>query len=325
MAEVKISIIVPAYNAEKYLERCVTSLLKQDLSSDEYEIIVINDGSTDRTGIILDEYSNRFPNLNCITVPNGGVSEARNRGCKEARGKYFLFVDADDWIQTNVLQAIYESLEKDDLDVLVMDFQYWGEKGELPKDFNQLPENHSLDAEVLSGNNFMQRFLPRVVWCNAYRTDFWREHNLSFLPIRHEDEEIIPKIFYYAKRVRFLPVKFYCYYKNQDSFMMNYDERACFYMLQAMESLDAFRQECVKDKDLNLFLKNLIAKRLLTTFRRGIRWGMPASVQREMISGMKERGFAPLPKGKGFIRTFLYNHCPSLFIAYYRAKEKRAF
>jgi len=96
MAEIKMSIIVPAYNAEKYLERCLDSLVNQDLSTKEYEVIVINDGSTDRTGAILHEYSNRYSYFHCITVENSGVSEARNYGCRKAKGKYFLFVDADD-------------------------------------------------------------------------------------------------------------------------------------------------------------------------------------------------------------------------------------
>lgn len=112
MAEIKISIIVPAYNAEKYLERCLDSLVNQDLPTGEYEVIVINDGSTDRTEAILHEYSGRYSNVHYVTIENRGVSEARNYGCREARGKYFLFVDADDWIQSNVLQYVYDSLEK---------------------------------------------------------------------------------------------------------------------------------------------------------------------------------------------------------------------
>ncbi len=323
MIEKKISIIVPAYNAERYLERCLTSLLKQDLPSNEYEIIVINDGSTDRTGEILDVYSVRFPNLSYVTVVNGGVSEARNYGCSKSTGKYFLFVDADDWLQTNVLQNIYASLEKDRLDVLVMDYHHFSEDRELPKEFGHVPDCLKPGADVFSGTDFMQKYLPQVVWSNAYRTAFWKEHDFSFLPIRHEDEELIPKIFYYAERVKFLPIAFYYYYKNPYSFMMNYDERACFYMLQAMESLDVFRRECVKSEEVSLFLKNLISRRLLTTLRTGIRWGVSASVQREMLKKMKEKGLTPLPKGKSIMHVFLYNHCPSLFIAYYRMKEKK--
>ena len=208
MAEIKMSIIVPAYNAEKYLERCLDSLVNQDLSTKEYEVIVINDGSTDRTGAILHEYSNRYSYFHCITVENSGVSEARNYGCRKAKGKYFLFVDADDWIQSNVLQYVYDSLEKDELDILVMDFQYWDEKGKLPKEFNRVSDEKVLSAQVWSGTDFMQQFLPQVVWCNAYRASFWQEHKLKFLPIRHEDEEIIPRIFFYARRVKYSSIIF---------------------------------------------------------------------------------------------------------------------
>ncbi len=323
MAEIKMSIIVPAYNAEKYLERCLDSLVNQDLSTKEYEVIVINDGSTDRTGAILHEYSNRYSYFHCITVENSGVSEARNYGCRKAKGKYFLFVDADDWIQSNVLQYVYDSLEKDELDILVMDFQYWDEKGKLPKEFNRVSDEKVLSAQVWSGTDFMQQFLPQVVWCNAYRASFWQEHKLKFLPIRHEDEEIIPRIFFYARRVKYSSIIFYHYYKNSDSFMMNYDEHASLYMLQAMESLEAFRQKNVKTEKKNSFFKNLIARRLLTTFRIGIRKGIPARFQHEMIVQMKAKGLSPLPKGKGIMHIFLYKYAPSLFIAYYRSKEKR--
>lgn len=92
MAEIKMSIIVPAYNAEKYLERCLDSLVNQDLSTKEYEVIVINDGSTDRTGAILHEYSNRYSYFHCITVENSGVSEARNYGCRKLKENIFYLL-----------------------------------------------------------------------------------------------------------------------------------------------------------------------------------------------------------------------------------------
>lgn len=322
MAEKKMSIIIPAYNAERYLERCLVSLLQQDMSSDEYEIIVINDGSTDKTENILYSYSTRYSNLIYVTVENRGVSEARNYGCQKAIGKYFLFVDADDWIQDNVLCKIYEALEKDNLDILVMDYHHWGDSGELPKEFGHIPDSIKADSKISSGTDFMQKYMPRAVWGNAYRMDFWKEHTFSFLPIRHEDEELIPRVFYYAARVKFLPVTFYYYYRNSDSFMMNYYGQACFSMLQAMESLNAFRQKYIDDKDLDLFLKNLIAKRLLTAFRKGISFGAPKSVQREMIKKMKAKGLTPLSQEKRGIREIMYRYFPDMFIFYYRIKTR---
>lgn len=323
MSEVKISIVVPAYNAEKYLERCLDSLICQDLPAGEYEVIVVNDGSADRTGEILQEYAGRYAHLRYFTVENGGVSEARNLGCREARGKYLLFVDAGDRLQANVLQSVYGALEEEGLDILVMEYRYWDEQGELPKMFGVVREKKAqlLLSRVWSGVGFMQQFLPQVVWCSAYRTSFWRENHLKFLPIRHEDEEILPKIFYYARRVKYSRAVLYHYYKNAGSFMMNYDERAALYMLRAMESLDAFRRECVKEGEVSLFLKDLTARRLLSAFRKSILYGMPAAFQRELIGQMNARGLAPTPKKKGKVHAWVYRHSPSLFIAFYRFRK----
>ena len=105
--------------------------------------------------------------------------------------------------------------------------------------------------------------------------------------------------------------------------MMNYDGQACFQMLQAMESLDTFRQKYIKDKDLDIFFKNLIAKRLLTAFRKSICFGAPKSVQREMVKKMKEKGLTPLSQEKQGGHALLYRCFPNIFISYYRIKTQR--
>lgn len=318
----KFSIIVPAYNAEKYLARCIDSLLQQDLSVNEYEIVIVNDGSTDDTREIVEDYSKQVSNIRSFTVTNRGVSEARNYGCNEAVGKYFLFVDADDWIKSNVLQSLYEKMESEQLDLLVMDYRYWGVNGELPKALHFAKQCKD-GTDVLSGTEFMQECLPPVVWSIVYRASFWREHDFRFLPIRHEDEELIPRVFYFAERVKFLPLDFYNYYQNQGSFMMNYDERSCFYMLRAMESLDRFRLEHVKESRMNLFFQNLIARNLLKSFKRSIRWGAPSEIQKKMIAEMKKSGLTPVMVNKGGFYAVLYNYLPLFFVAYYRLKLRK--
>lgn len=318
----KFSIIVPAYNAERYLARCIDSLLQQDLSVNEYEIVIVNDGSTDDTREIVEDYSKQVSNIRSFTVTNRGVSEARNYGCNEAVGKYFLFVDADDWIKSNVLQSLYEKMESEQLDLLVMDYRYWGVNGELPKALHFAKQCKD-GTDVLSGTEFMQKCLPPVVWSIVYRASFWREHDFRLLPIRHEDEELIPRVFYFAERVKFLPLDFYNYYQNQGSFMMNYDECSCFYMLRAMESLDSFRLQHVKGNRMNFFFQNLIARNLLKSLKRSIQWGAPVSIQQKMIVEMKKKGLAPLPGGKSFFYRWLYRCSSTLFIFYYRMKLKK--
>lgn len=318
----KFSIIVPIYNAERYLERCLTSLFMQDLQPEEYEIIAVNDGSADASEQILQRLSTEHSHLKWVTTVNRGVSEARNYGCQMACGKYLLFVDADDYVQPNLLRQIYDILENHQLDVLVMDYTYWDEKGQKHL-FSDTYKHRELPTQVMRGKEFMQKCLPQVVWCSAYRTAFWREHHLSYLPIRHEDEEILPRIFYFAERVFFHPVNFYSYVRNPGSFMMNYDVKACHNLIQAMQSVDCFRKQYVKENVVDLFLRNLISARLLSAVVNGAKNGFSQAELLEVVQTIKKCGLSPLPKGKGGFHKFLYAYLPSCFVAYYRFKKKK--
>ena len=102
----KVSVIVPVYNLEKYIGRCLDSLINQDF--DRYEIIVVNDGSTDNTGKICDEYSDKYDFVKTIHKSNGGVSSARNEGIKAAQGEYVMFVDGDDYVTSDYISTMYQ-------------------------------------------------------------------------------------------------------------------------------------------------------------------------------------------------------------------------
>lgn len=319
---IKFSIIVPVYNAEKYLERCLKSLFMQDMDSEEYEVIAINDGSEDASESILQQLAQFHSNLKWITTPNRGVSEARNLGCGMARGRYLLFVDSDDYVAPNVFLEVYEQLEKEQLDILVMDYTFWDEHDRQHL-FSELDKRYTGCTEVMDGKLFMQRCLPQVVWCSAYRTEFWRQHHLSYLPIRHEDEEILPRIFYYAKRVMFHPVMLYYYFRNPDSFMMNYDVKACHHLISAMKSVDRFRQQHVKEPTLNVYFQNLIASRLLSTVVHGVRCGLSHKELLGVVHELKKSKLAPLPQGKNAMHKVLYKYLPACYVAYYRMKKKR--
>ena len=142
MHELKLSIIVPIYNVEQFLRKCVESLLAQDLDPAEYEIILVDDGSSDNCPAICDEYAKLsetnqqssiaetasnyqpvMPRIKVIHQPNGGLSAARNSGLKVAEGKYVQFVDSDDYLQPNVLRGLVEQMEHEDLDVLRFKWQ----------------------------------------------------------------------------------------------------------------------------------------------------------------------------------------------------------
>ena len=115
-----ISLIAPAYNVEKYIEACVHSCENQDLPRDSYEIIIVNDGSTDSTYSTIERLSGVYENIRIVTQKNQGLSVARNNGFKLARGKYVWFIDSDDCISSNCLGKCLEIMERDDLDALVV-------------------------------------------------------------------------------------------------------------------------------------------------------------------------------------------------------------
>ncbi len=119
----KLSVIVPVYKVEQYLPKCVDSLLCQDLPPEEYEIILIDDGSPDRCGAICDEYAAGHPHIKVIHRPNGGLSAARNTGIEVAQGQYVQFVDSDDYLEPNVLKFLVGKMEHNQLDVLRFNYQ----------------------------------------------------------------------------------------------------------------------------------------------------------------------------------------------------------
>ena len=125
-----ISIIVPIYNSEKYLKKCIDSIINQ--TKKELEIILINDGSTDNSEKIIKEYKDK--RIKYIKNTNQGIGTTRNQGIKEATGKYLMFIDSDDYIENNACELLYNKAEKDNLDMVVCDFYREKEDGEKKED-----------------------------------------------------------------------------------------------------------------------------------------------------------------------------------------------
>lgn len=111
----KISVIVPVYNVSQYLRKCIDSILEQDYKN--FEIILINDGSTDDSGKICDEYAGKYKNINVYHQKNGGISSARNLGVSKVTGKYIAFVDSDDFIMKDFLSSMYSNLKNNNVDI----------------------------------------------------------------------------------------------------------------------------------------------------------------------------------------------------------------
>lgn len=166
-----ISIIVPIYNAEKYLDECLDSLVNQDVSMDEYEIICIDDGSTDQSGTILDRYAEQYENIKAIHKKNEGVSVARNLGIEMANGDYIWFVDSDDLITHNVLSGINNVLQNKNPDILFV----------KPLSFNDGYDTTSLKNGNISEDKTTELFCDWL-WTRLFKKSIIIDSNIRFNP-----------------------------------------------------------------------------------------------------------------------------------------------
>ncbi len=196
----KLSVIVPIYNVAPYLCKCVDSLLMQDIQ--DYEIILVNDGSTDNSCEIAQRYADTYTNIKLISQENKGLSVARNVGIKQANGKYILFVDSDDYLQPNTLGALLEQAERDDLDVLRFRYQNVRETGEAFAPYKDMTNYNDYSADVTDGLTF----LNERMWVQCYACQFIVKTEIAkqelFTPsIYFEDTDWTPRMLLRAKRV----------------------------------------------------------------------------------------------------------------------------
>lgn len=310
----QLSIIIPAYNAVNYLRRCVESLVHQDLSEGCYEAIVINDGSTDDTQILIDKLCSEYSFLKSITTINRGLSLARNRGIEEAAGEFLFFLDADDTLSEGSLGAIYNEMVKYELDMMLVNYRHIASNGKLLK----IPFHMDGNSLVpVTGKEFLLHdTYPPMVCMYAYRRSFLVDNKLVMIPIGHEDEEFTPRAICLARRIKYYPLLVYNYFQNIDSYMNRYKESNFLYFIEAMGSLNRFKQMYSEDLEVKRYFENHIARTILRLFKNSIIRGYQN--QHSMVDKMHEVGLGFLKPKKMNFYYCLLNISPLLFEKYYR-------
>jgi len=190
---VKLSIIVPIYNVEQYLHKCVDSLLAQDVSSSEYEIILVDDGSPDECPQICDSYAAEHNNIRVIHRENGGLSAARNSGIEIAQGKYIMFVDPDDYIEPNVLGKLMSQVERDNLDVLRYRLQYVNLQYEVYNPYKSDPfKGNNYSSEPTDGVSFLNSRMSTAcyAWAFILRRELIISNQCSVVSSQIEDKRL---------------------------------------------------------------------------------------------------------------------------------------
>lgn len=202
----KISIIVPVYNTEKYLEKCLESLINQTLK--DIEIICVNDGSTDKSVEILNNFAKKDKRIKIISQKNKGQSAARNEGIKIAKGKYIGFLDSDDWADRTMFEKLYENATKFDAEISMCSITTFDEKTNI---YNKSDPYMTLD---LFSQNFENRafnpketydFIFRICvtpWNKIYKKSFLNKYNILFEEgLNFEDNVFFYKTFFQAKKI----------------------------------------------------------------------------------------------------------------------------
>ena len=177
-----ISVIMPAYRVEHYIERAVDSLLSQTFR--DFELIIVDDGSPDGTGRIADALAARDGRIRVIHQPNAGAPAARNRAMETAQGRYFFFMDADDWAEKDMLSALYALAEKHNLQAVVAGFYidtYYDDAHFIRQTLSQPDEIFSSQADFRAAAwRLFDKNLLYTPWNKLYRADYLRENNIRF-------------------------------------------------------------------------------------------------------------------------------------------------
>lgn len=262
----KFSIIIPVYNVEKYLARCLDSCVNQNISKDEYEIIIVNDGSPDGSKAIAEHYVAEYPNIKLFNQENGGLSVARNNGLKAAIGKYVWFVDSDDWIEANCLSEICDKMESEKLDLLqIGNLEAWDD-GTIKKSDRGFFDGCKTGCEVMK-----EKYVPAPAPFTIYNREFLSRFSLEFYPgIYHEDAEFKPRALFYAKRFASLNKHVYYYYQRpRGSIMSSYSVKRGEDVITVCNSLYSFEDKTSMPEDIR-FEFNYIITTYLNEFFKGV-------------------------------------------------------
>jgi len=210
----RLSIIIPVYNVEAYIGECLQSVVQQDISSNEYEVIVINDGSTDNSATILHEFAKQHPNIVVLNQANAGVSTARNAGIEIAQGDYMMFVDSDDYIEPNSLSNLLSFAEQNNVDLL----QYGCNI--IRPNTNQTTDNQTLSSTVFNTKEeyvnthfFAKEIWNAEMWRFLFKNSFTKEKDILFCKeiTMGEDQLFTLQHIFYANKIASIPSKIYNY------------------------------------------------------------------------------------------------------------------
>lgn len=244
--EIEISVIVPIYNVEKYLHKCVESILNQTFKN--FEIILVNDGATDNCPKIADEFAEKYPDIiTTVHKKNGGLGDARNYGINYTKGKYLLFIDSDDYIAEDMLEMLYNNVKKYGSDIVISGFQSVSESGNI---ISVIKENLSEDEVMNLKDNKNLMMINPAAWNKLYNRELFIQHPDIRYPSRdwYEDIRTTLKLFNVAENITYVNKPLYNYLWREGSITNNKSCERNIEIIYALEDiLDYFKKNNMYD------------------------------------------------------------------------------
>lgn len=233
---VKISVIVPVYNVEKYIDKCLNSLVNQTYKN--LEIIVVNDGTKDNSQDIIDDYKNKYENIKSFIKPNGGISDARNYGIKRATGQYIAFVDSDDYIESTMYEKLYNGIK--DADISVCDTY-------IVKNSEKTIINPGLNKKLQTKKElkkYMLNLYP-TLWNKLYKKELFNDIEFK-RGIWFEDVELLYRLHPKIRKINYINEPLYYYVQREGSITSKVNDKIYNY-------IDNWNSIIKYYKDNNLF------------------------------------------------------------------------
>ncbi len=255
-----VSLVVPVYKVEPYLDKALQSIEKQDFK--DFEVIIVNDGSPDNCQQIIDRFVHKNPYFTCILQENKGLGEARNTGIRRAKGKYIMFMDSDDFIASNFISRMYETITSADADIACCECTYFfspsGTKYNLPFGHNT----------VLSREDALKRLMRDIsvhhfAWNKIYKLSLFIENQIFYPSILFEDIATTSRLFLHCKKIAFIREHLYFYVQRSGSIMSNINYRRQQDLINALAIIHSYYDNANSTRD---FQRQLDTARRITTW-----------------------------------------------------------
>lgn len=325
----KLSIIIPMYNIENYIEECLENLMNDNIEQ-SYEVLIINDGTKDSSREIAEKCIQEKGNFKIIDKSNGGLSSARNKGIVEAKGEYLFFLDGDDFIDINEIMNMLIVAQKENLEILIANGMYYYQHSQKTVRFTQ-GKKLSQFKEVTTGENMMTYMIENncykmEVWDKLYKREFILKNNLFFEDgLLHEDELFTPLALYNAKKVKYYGNIDYYYRQREESINHSIKLKNCLdYLIIAnkLYNMESNNKEFKKNLNIRVMQQYLRAIQLALTLNKKDYKIFKNELKKSYFNEYKRMEHLPL---QIILRINLFKYFRKLYFIMYKLYRKIRF